>query len=350
MGRKSVSKNLAILSCVAATALSLALASAPAKAADTIIIGLITKDVTNPFFTKMKEGADAKAKELGAELRAFAGKSAADNEGQVQAVESLVAAGAKGILLTPSDTKAMVAPVKAARAKGVLVIALDTALDPIDAADATFGTDNFQAGVLIGQWAKATLGDKAKDAHVAFIDENINHSTVDVARDQGFMTGFGIDPKDPTVIGDEADPRISGHGLGNGQVEPSRTAMENLLQKDPNINVLYTINEPSAAGAYEAIKAAGKADGHILIVSVDGGCPGVKNVAAGVIGATSMQFPLLMASKGVEAVVEFAKSGKKPEPSPGLKFFSTGVKLITDKPAPGIESTNTAEGLKLCWG
>ena len=159
-----------------------------------------------------------------------------------------------------------------------------------------------------------------------------------------------IDPKDKSKIGDAIDPRISGHGLGNGQSEPSRTAMENLLQKDPNINVVYTINEPTAAGAYEAIKAAGKADGHILIVSVDGGCPGVKNVTAGVIGATSMQFPLLMASKGVEAVVEFAKSGKKPEPSPGLKFFNTGVKLITDKPVAGIESTSTADGLKLCWG
>ena len=321
-----------------------------AKAADAIIIGLITKDVTNPFFTKMKEGANAKATELGAELRAFAGKSAADNQGQVDAVENLIAAGAKGILLTPSDTKAMVAPVKEARDKGVLVIALDTALDPIEAADATFGTDNFQAGLLIGQWAKATLGDKTKDAHVAFIDESINQSTVDVARDQGFMKGFGIDAKDITKIGDEADPRISGHGMGNGQEEPSITAMENLLQKDPTINVVYTINEPSAAGAYQAIKAAGKADGHILIVSVDGGCPGVKNVAAGVIGATSMQFPLLMASKGVEAVVEFAKSGKKPEPSPGLKFFNTGAKLITDKPAAGVESINTAEGLKLCWG
>jgi fructose transport system substrate-binding protein len=126
--------------------------------------------------------------------------------------------------------------------------------------------------------------------------------------------------------------------------------MENLLQKDPDINVVYTINEPSAAGAYQAIKAAGKENAGILIVSVDGGCPGVKNVQAGVIGATSMQFPLLMASMGVEAVVEFAKSGKKPDPSPGLKFFNTGVKLITDKPAPGVESIDTAEGLKLCWG
>jgi thiamine pyrophosphate-dependent acetolactate synthase large subunit-like protein len=73
--------------------------------------------------------------------------------------------------------------------------------------------------------------------------------------------------------------------------------MENLLAKDPMINVVYTINEPAAAGAYEALKAIGR-ENDVLIVSVDGGCPGVQNVKDGVIGATSQQYPLLMASLG----------------------------------------------------
>ena len=109
--------------------------------------------------------------------------------------------------------------------------------------------------------------------------------TVDVLRDQGFMIGFGIDPKDPNKIGDEDDPRIVGHDVTNGNEEGGRTAMENLLQKDPDINVIHTINEPAAVGAYEALKAVGK-EKDVLIVSVDGGCPGVKSVAEGVIGAT----------------------------------------------------------------
>ena len=125
--------------------------------------------------------------------------------------------------------------------------------------------------------------------------------------------------------------------------------MENLLQKDPDISVVYTINEPTAAGAYEALKAAGK-EGDVLMTSVDGGCPGVKNVEAGVIGATSMQFPLLMASMGVEAVAEFAKSGKRPQPTPGLEFYDTGVALITDKPVEGLPSITSKEGLSKCWG
>ena len=251
--------------------------AAPASAQE--IVGLITKTNTNPFFVKMKEGADQKAQELGWELRSFAGKYDGDNEAQVAAIENLIAAGARGILITPSDTKAVVPAVDQARAAGILVLALDTPLEPIDAADATLATDNFKAGELIGQWAKAQLGDKAANAKIALLDLSPAEVTVDVLRDQGFLKGFGIDIKDPADIGDEDDPRIVGHDVTEGSEEGGRTAMENLLQKDPEINVVYTINEPAAAGAYEALKSAGK-ENDVLIVSVDGGCPGVKNVAA----------------------------------------------------------------------
>jgi fructose transport system substrate-binding protein len=332
-----------------ALGLVLALGAAGSASAETVIIGLITKTSTNPFFVKMREGAEAKAAELGAELRSFAGRYDGDNQTQVEAVESLIAAGAKGILITPSDTAAIVPTIKQAREAGILVIALDTPLEPIDAADATFATDNFKAGELIGQWAAATLGDAAKDARIALLDLNASQVTVDVLRDQGFLAGFGIDTKDPNRIGDEDDPRIVGNDVTDGSEEGGRRAIENLLQKDPGINLVYTINEPAAAGAYEGLKAVGR-EGDVLIVSVDGGCPGVKNVRDGVIGATSMQFPLLMASMGVEAIVEYAKSGTKPATTPGLDFFNTGVELITDKPVDGLPSFTSAEGLEKCWG
>ena len=93
--------------------------------------------------------------------------------------------------------------------------------------------------------------------------------------------------------------------------------MENLMQKDPGVNVIYTINEPAAAGAYEALKAVGLESGHPF---VDGGCPGVNNVQDGVIGATSQQYPLLMASKGIEAIKQFADDGTLPDNTPGPTF------------------------------
>ena len=125
--------------------------------------------------------------------------------------------------------------------------------------------------------------------------------------------------------------------------------LENLLQKDPSLNLVYTINEPAAAGAYEALKSFGL-EKDVTIVSVDGGCPGVRNIQDGVIGATSMQFPLKMASEGVTAIVEFAKSGLRPSASNGLDFYDTGVQLITDQPVSGIQSIGSKPGLSMCWG
>jgi fructose transport system substrate-binding protein len=324
------------------------MASTSAYAAD--IVGLITKTEGNPFFVKMREGAQAKAKDLGLELRTFAGKFDGDNDSQVAAIENLISAGAKGFAIVPSDSSAIVPTIKKARDAGLLVIVLDTPLDPMDAADATFATDNFKAGQLIGAWAKGTLGDKSANAKIAFLDLAANQPTVDYLRDQGFMQGFGIDIKDPKHYGDENDPRICGHDVTGGAEDGGRTAMENLLQKCPDVNVVYSINEPSAAGGFEALKAAGKDDGSVLVVSIDGGCPGVKNVQAGVIGATSQQYPLKMASMAMEAIAAFAKDGTKPKVDPKLGFLDTGATLITDKPVAGVESIDTKKGLELCWG
>jgi len=344
-----VTRKLALTSAVYAGAAACMIAfAAPASAAG-VSACLITKTDTNPFFVKMKEGAEAKAKELGVDLKSYAGKVDGDNETQVAAIETCIADGAKGILLTASSTSAIVPSVKKARDAGLLVIALDTPLEPIDSADMTFATDNFLAGELIGKWAAATLGDKAADAKIAMLDLDVSQPSVDVLRDQGFLQGFGIELGDPNKWGDEKDPRIVGNDVTQGNEEGGRKAMENLLARDPEINVVYTINEPAAAGAYEALKAIGR-EKDVLIVSVDGGCPGVANVADGVIGATSQQYPLLMASKGIEAIAAWAKDGTKPAASEGKAFFDTGVALVTDKPVDGVGSISVEEGKKLCWG
>jgi fructose transport system substrate-binding protein len=125
--------------------------------------------------------------------------------------------------------------------------------------------------------------------------------------------------------------------------------MEKLLAKNPNINVVYTLNEPAAAGAYAALQAA-KKEKQALIVSVDGGRAGVENVKAGVIGATAQQYPLRMASLGVQAIFDLIKSGTKPEVTSGKDFYDTGVTLITDDPQAGVESQDSAYGLENAWG
>src|SRR3954452_3902223 len=316
------------------TAIVVAAASATTTStSDTVKVGLITKDATNPFFVKMRAGATASAKKLGAQLIYAAGKNSSDNASQIAAIENMTTAGVKGILITVADGKAENAAIAKARKAGVIVIALDSPTTPKSATNALFATNNFNAGVLIGKYARAAT--KGKKVTIGMLDEHAG-SSVGALRHNGFLKGFGIK---------KGSSKIACVGNGEGQTAPSQTAMENCLQKSPGINVVYTINEPSAAGAWTALKKAGKSKAGTTIVSVDGGCAGVRNVRAGVIDATSQQYPLLMASRGVGAVVAFAKTGIKPK-----GYTDTGVNLIAKKALVGVRSKTVKYGLANCWG
>src|SRR5579859_4861541 len=301
--------------------------------AEQIQIGLITKTETNPFFVKMREGAQAVADKLGAKLLTASGKNDSDNDSQITAIENMVNAGVKGILLVPANSAGIVPAVKKARDAGVLVIALDTPTDPQDATDALFATDNMKAGLLIGQYAKAAFGSKA--AKIATLDADPSNKT-GVLRHNGFITGFGVKDGDPSIVCS---------GDSGGDQAKGQTLMENCLTKDPDINLVYAINEPAAAGAFTALDKAGKSSG-VTIVAVDGGCsPGITSIISGAIAATSQQYPLKMAQMGVEAVVKFATDGTKPS-----GYTDTGVTLISVNPQPGVFSQGAVYGLKNCWG
>jgi fructose transport system substrate-binding protein len=321
---------------------------------DQVSVSLITKNSTNPFFVTMQDGAKQAAAAEGVKLTLAAGKADGDEAGQVQAIEDAIARGDKGILITPNGPGVNPA-IKKARDAGLYVIALDTPPDPANTVDITFATDNFKAGELIGKWTATTLA--GKPATIAMLDLfNDKIVSVDYNRDQGFLTGMGIDTKDKKRNGDEAKTGSYTGGTysivcnepTNGAEDGGRTAMERCLTKNPSVNVVYTINEPAAVGAQKALKAAGTKD--VLVVSIDGGCDGVKQVKDGLINATSQQYPTKMAELGIKAIKQIATGGAKPSVTNGLDFFDTGVSLVTDKPAAGTESIDSTEGANRCWG
>jgi ABC-type sugar transport system substrate-binding protein len=244
--------------------LSLFACSASLAYAQQPVVGLITKTETNPFFVKMKEGAMEEAKAKGAKLMSGAGKFDGDNAGQITALENMVTAGAKAILITPSDTKAIVPSIKKARDAGVLVIALDTPTDPQGATDALFATDNFKAGVLIGQYAKAAMA--GKTAKIATLDLAPG-ITVGKLRHDGFLKGFGIKEGDPMIVCSQDT---------QGDQAKGQTAMENCLQKNPDIDVVTSQRDREAnylprvidgVGRIVRIEAPDKQFGRCLCIS-----------------------------------------------------------------------------------
>jgi fructose transport system substrate-binding protein len=330
--------------------------SSGGSSGDSTSVSLITKDSTNPFFVAMQNGAKAAADAAGIKLTIGAGKEDGDEDTQIQLIENAIAQQQDGILITPNGPGVNQAMTDA-RDAGLYVIALDTPPDPPDTVDITFATDNREAGNLIGKWTAAQLG--GDDATIALLDLQADKIvSVDYNRDQGFLEGMGIDVADPKKNGDEAE--TGSYSGGNytivcnepttGAEDGGRTAMENCLSQNPDINVVYTINEPSAYGADGALQAAGKSHDDILMVSVDGGCQAMAAIDSGIIDATSQQYPVEMAKQGVKAIATIAEGGQPPKPSDGLDFFNTGVKLVTNTPADGVESIDAKQGADICWG
>lgn len=328
-----------------------------APASEKVGVSLILKNTSNPFFVSMANSAQDEADAIGVDLTVAAGQADGDTQSQIDAIEAAIARGDRGILITPSGD-AVIPALDQARAAGLLTIALDTPPNPATAVDITFATDNFQAGVLIGEWTAAQLdGEKAVIAMLDLFDDQV--VSVDTRRDQGFLTGMGIISEfDPSANGNEpptgnyngGEYEVVCHEPTNGAVDGGRSAMETCLALNPDVNVVYTINEPAAQGAYDALTAAGSAEG-VIIVSVDGGCdPGLRLVSEGVIGATSQQYPGRMATLGMEAIKTLADGGAPPANSPGLDFFDTGVALVTDSPVDGVASISVADGQAICWG
>jgi fructose transport system substrate-binding protein len=321
-------------------------------------VSLILKTLTNPYFVSMAKDAKTAASQNNVSLSVAAGKADGDTQTQISAIDNAISRGDKGILITIAGD-AVNTEISKARQAGMYVIALDTAPTPPSIVDITYATDNEQAGKLIGQYGAAKLN--GQKAVIAMLDLfNTQVVSVDIQRDHGFLEGMGIDPGSKTQNGKEAktghytagkggDYEIACHQPTQGAIPGGKTAMENCLSANSNINVVYTINEPAADGAYQALQAAGKAK-DVTVLTIDGSCKYVKNYIGSKFAADSAQYPGKMASLGVESIAKLANGGAKPTTSNGLSFFNTGTNLVAKDALSGVTSQTPDVAAKDCWG
>jgi fructose transport system substrate-binding protein len=336
-GRRHLRRLSPALVAVGATAvLGAGVAACGGDDEEPVTLGLITKQEANPFWVTMKEVAQDTADEDDVELLTATGRSDVDYQSQVRAIQDMTRRGASGILIAPTDSEAVVPAIRDARREGVTVIAVDTPTDPESAVDALFATNNTRAGELIGRYARAKAREEGLEPKIAMLDLAPGIASGEL-RHQGFLRGFGIE---------EGDPQIVGSVDTEGDEARGRAGMEQLLRANPDINVVYTVNEPAAFGAAAALDAAGKSKGDVILVSVDGGCEAIKDgVRPGVIDATAQQYPENMAREGVQALAKAARGGAEPS-----GYLDTGVELITGDPVDGVDSQNVAFGVRNCWG
>ena len=126
--------------------------------------------------------------------------------------------------------------------------------------------------------------------------------------------------------------------------------MEQCLSRNPDINVVYTINEPAGEGAYAALKADNRED-KAFIVSIDGSCQGMERRRERDLRRRRDPVPRQdgAARRRRDREDRRGRAGARRCP-PGEDYLDTGTKLVTAKPLPGIKSQTVDEGKKTCWG
>ena len=259
--------------------------SASKKDDDSLVIGLSVSTLNNPFFVTLTDGAEAKAKELGATLTVV---DAQDNASkQASDVEDLIQQKVDLVLINPVDSAAVATAVESANAAGIPVITIDRSSEGGEVVS-HIASDNVAGGVLAGEYLLELIGEGAKVAEL----EGVAGSSAARDRGEGFNTA--VDGKLDIVAKQTANFNRA-EGL---------TVMENILQANPDIVGVFAHNDEMALGALEAIAASGK---DIKVIGFDATDDAVAAVSAGTLSATVAQKPNEIGVQAIEAAVKYLK-------------------------------------------
>lgn len=246
-------------------------------------IGLVLSTLNNPFFVDLRDGAQAKADELGATLVVF--DSQDDSATEMSNVEDLITQGVDLIMINPTDSDAVGNAVAAANAAGIPVVTLDRSANAGEVV-AHIASDNVAGGKMAGEFIVEQLGGAGKVVEL----EGIPGASA--ARDRGEGFNVAIAESDIEVVAKQTANFDRAEGL---------SVMENILQAQPEINAVFAHNDEMALGALEAIKASGR---DIMVVGFDATDDAVKAVQAGEMAATVQQLPKEIGAMGVDTAIK----------------------------------------------
>jgi ribose transport system substrate-binding protein len=294
---------------LAGAAIGAILFTAAAANAATVLVDMKGPGAGNPFWAAVEEGAKAKGKELGVEVRVMSPPQESDVAAQIAQIEDQIAQGLDGIALAPTDPNALAPVVDAAKAKGIPVVFIDTkGSNP----GVTFiGTNNEAGAALAADYICKSV---PKGSDVAILQGIITQSTGQ-ARAQGSKAGL-----------EACGLKVVAEQPADWDRAKGQAVMENILTGNPNIKAVFASNDNMALGAVEALKAANKLK-DVLVVGFDANPDAAASVLAGDMSATVAQSPKNMGALGVENVVKLKKGETIPE------NIDTGTVLVTKQNA-----------------
>jgi ribose transport system substrate-binding protein len=272
-------------------------------------IALSMKSRQNPFFARMEEGAKRAAERLGVDLECVATDKETDTEKQASQVETIISKKVDVILMTPVDSKAIIAPLLEAQRQGIKVINIDNRIDAAAAKAAGLDLATVISPDNVAGARKSTMAmieKLGKDGGKIVLIEGVRGADNAEQRKKGFEEAV------KQAIADGYKLEVLPSDTGEWMTEPAQRKMEGILNQHPDLKGVFCANDMMALGAIQAIGAAGKAK-QIVVTAYDNLQPAQEAIKAGTLYATVEQHPDRMGEMGVEYAVKLLKGESFPK-------------------------------------
>lgn len=264
-----------------------------AAAAQEINIGLIPMTLSNEYFIALINGAEQRAELYDVELTVQGPQTHADALAQLEQMENMISRGVDAIVIVPSSSEALAPALLKAEEAGIPVINLDTKFNQETLKNAGvapipfIGTDNYDGALDAGKLALELLGGEGQVA----ILEGISGQQNTYDRKNGFIDGM------------EGKLEVVATQTADWEVEKGYNAAQNIMQANPDLDLIFGSNDGMAIGAYRAILEAGKED-EIYVIGYDAVPAALESVKEGELYATIAQFPAEMGKRGIDAAMQ----------------------------------------------
>lgn len=266
-----------------------------ASAAEPMKIGLAVANLQADFFNQIKQSVEKNAKDMGATVITVDAKG--DGATQVSQIQDLINQKVQALIYIPAGAAAAAVPVKAAKAAGIPVVAVDR--NPADAPGDTFiATNSVAAAKQLGDYACKVSGGKGV---LAIIQGQIG-TTPEQDRDKGFKDAMTSCPGIKEVAREASKMWMKDEGFNIAQ---------NMLQRDPSISIFFGRADALALGAAQAVKAAGL-DHKVFVFGFDGDLAGLKAVKDGTLDATMTQRTQFMGKLALQSAIDLVGGKKLP--------------------------------------
>lgn len=286
-----------------------------APATDTLEIAVIPKGLAHQFWLSVKAGAEAAGKEFGANILWQGPPKETEIAQQISIIQDMITRRVDALVLAACDENALAGVIGQASEAGIPVIMIDSGVKS-DVPKSLVATDNVEGAKMAAKYLADLLGSKGELGLIPFVPG----AATSELRERGFKEGIQAYPDMPLVA----------VNYSQSDVGTAMNVTSDMLTAHPDIVGIFATNEPSAIGAAQALRAAGKA-GQVKLVAFDATGEQITALREGVIHALIVQNPFKMGYEGVKSAVSVLKGESVPA------RIDTGVTVVT------LENIDTPE-------